>query len=59
MLVMEVIIYPIEPQVKPAKRYPLSDIERAVGDPKPWVSSLVGSIDSLLLNLNKPLGVEK
>ena len=31
--------YPIEPHVKPTKRYPLSDIEREEGDPRPEVSS--------------------
>jgi len=55
----KLIAYPIEPHVKPAKRYPLSDIERAVGAPSPVVSNFVGMLDYLRLNLNRPLQVEK
>lgn len=54
-----IISYPIDPQVNPAKRYPLSDIERAVGAPSPVVSSFVGMLDYLLLYLKSPLHVEK
>lgn len=53
------IAYPIEPHVKPANKYPLSDIDKAVGAPRLSVSSLVGMLDCLLLNLKSPLHVEK
>ena len=51
--------YAIDPQVKPTRRYPRSEIERAVGAPNPVVSSLVAEADYLRLNLKSPSGVEK
>ena len=51
--------YAIDPHEKPTRRKPSSDIDRAVGAPRPSVISFVGTIESFLLHLNKLPDVEK
>ena len=52
--------YVIEPHEQAAKRYPLSDIESAVGEFNPSVSNLTGlEIAYLLSILKSPSEVEK
>ena len=51
--------YAIEPHEKPTSRKPSSDIDRAVGAPRPSVISLVGTIESFLLHLKRLPDVEK
>ena len=53
--------YAIEPHANAASKKPWSDIERAVGDARPYVSILVGNeFYSFFSTLNKPVSeVEK
>ena len=51
--------YAMEPQEKPTRRKPSSDIERAVGAPSPSVISFVGTIVSFRLHLKSDPDVEK
>ena len=49
----------MEPQEKPTRRKPESDMDRAVAVPSPSVFNLVGTIESFLLHLKSELDVEK
>jgi len=49
----------MDPQEKPTRRKPSSDMERAVGAPRPSVISFVGTIESFLLHVNRLPDVEK
>ena len=51
--------YAIEPQEKPTRRKPSSDMESADGAPNPSVISFVGTIESLRLHLKRLPDVEK
>ena len=51
--------YAMEPHENPASKYPESDIDSAVGAPKPSESSLVGTMESFLLHLKRAPDVEK
>lgn len=51
--------YAIEPQVNPTRRYSLSDILRADGAPRSFVSSSTGVSDYRLLHLYSEDEVEK
>ena len=49
----------MDPQLNPANKYPLSDIDNAEGAPSPCFSNLAGALATLLLYLNRLSAEEK